>query len=224
MPTISPAWTSSVSSSTAGWPTIVGDASGLDLQHAACPARAARASTAARVSRWPTIISAMASLSSSAVGRVPTSLPRRSTVTVVGEGIHLAELVRDDQTMVRHPVLGQLLAAGRSTSSASAGVSTEVGSSRISSVPLEVELAQDLALLLLAGGERRRPARRAARGTASSRGTPRARALGSPSRSRRARARATARSSPHRHVRHQGEVLVDHADARARAPGADGRS
>ena len=48
----------------------------------ALPGARASRSTVARVSRRPTIISAMVSLSSSAVGRVPTSLPRRSTVTV----------------------------------------------------------------------------------------------------------------------------------------------
>ncbi len=40
-----------------------------------------------------------------------------------------------------------------STSSASVGVSTEVGSSRIMKLALEIELLEDLDLLLLAGGE-----------------------------------------------------------------------
>ena len=58
-------------------------------------------------------------------------LPRRSTRHVVGIGHHLAELVRDDE----HGALARCARTSRtwpSTSSASCGVSTEVGSSRIS--------------------------------------------------------------------------------------------
>ena len=143
----------------------------------------------------------------------PARRPRRSTVTSSAKRHHLAELVRDhqhgDRARARHAP-----SACPSTSSASAGVSTEVGSSRIMKRRSQVELLQDLDLLLLAGGEARRPARRAAtrNGIVSMKAASRSRSR----RQRTTRGHVVARHHQvlgHRHARHQREVLVDHADA-----------
>ena len=72
----------------------------------------------------------MVSLSSSVVGLVPISLPRRSTVTVSQKAFTSRNLWVM-MTMVSWPSRVSFFRVD-STSSASSGVSTEVGSSRIS--------------------------------------------------------------------------------------------
>ena len=101
-----------------------------------------------------------------------------------------------------------------STSSASAGVSTEVGSSRITIELPQVELLQDLQLLLLAGGQHaHRPVRiELERHRLHER---RATAFVSAAQSKTNGMLAARQHQVlgHRHVVDQREVLVDHADA-----------
>ena len=80
----------------------------------------------------------------------PASLPRRRIVTSSANAItsrNLCVIIR----MVRSPAT-TMARSMPSTSSASPGVSTEVGSSRIRKRRFEVELLEDFALLPLAGG------------------------------------------------------------------------
>ena len=154
MPTISPAPTFSEKSRTAGRPQIVDGRDAGDVQHHVV-ARA-RAAAAAGLRRLFADHHARHRVGRQ-VGHPP--LPRRAPAPqhrhLVGEGHHLAELVRDHQDRVESRGSAERTLRGRvgepsegaplvvsspsvaiwrkrpSTSSASAGVSTLVGSSRI---------------------------------------------------------------------------------------------
>ena len=135
----------------------------------------------------------------------------------VGDRQHLVELVRDDDD--RGAARPAARAAPRRARCASCGVSTAVGSSRISTLRVAVERLEDLDALLLPDADVLDAGVRRARRGRSLRESSRTRSAGAGQVEQRRRLRGSAAEHDvlgHRHHRDQHEVLVHHADAERR--------
>ncbi len=133
MPTISPGRTDRLTRFTAAMPASSSTTSSCSARRgslAAAPGFAADFSACARgISRVPTIICASRVVSRSATAPPPVSLPRRSTVAASANAMTSRNLCVIISTVTLPPRARPF--SMPSTSSASSGVRTELGSSRI---------------------------------------------------------------------------------------------